>query len=263
MRKSLSGLFGIKKSNYKNLPKELHEYSYFIPDSGNCIMVIPEIFRNKAYSSGKFDDYEIGVPTKYVLEKGYEISDGYVFCDVPYDDTFGVITDDKYEDWDQSGIIEEHVPDFITASPEEIEKAFSELAKHIATLKDPTALPEAEKEKLIAKLKKRFNLFSGDVYVTDICAARTVSKKESKIMKDFERRTGATVYHIITDIMGMTYFLYVPATRGALQAQINTWGNCGNDWMYAYCYNEMTPAYSECGPIHVRKLVNNCLMKVG
>ena len=104
-------------------------------------------------------------------------------------------------------------------------------------------------------------MFLGDVYVTDICTPRTVSDQEKIFMDKFERKTGATVYHIIKDFWGLTYFLYVPATKGELTVQINLWNIWGKDYMYAYCYNETEPSYSECEPILVKKIIHHGLLK--
>lgn len=257
MRKSLVGLLGVAKDNYKGLPEELKEFNYYIPDGGNSIMVIPESFRSQAYASGRLDAYEVGIPVKYVLEKGYTVENGYVFCDVPYDNKVGAIVDEKYEEWDQSNIEDDLNPLFNFEESDLYKKCMESFAK----LNDETPLTKEEIQKIIEERFKLLDLKPG-LYVTDICVAREISPAELEILKDFEKRTHAVVYHIIKDLMGMTCFLYVPYTKGELQAQINCSNNSGWDWQYAYCYNESIPEYSECGPIHVKKSYNNCLVRM-
>lgn len=99
MRNSLKDLIGVRKDSYKNLPQELKEFNYYIPDSGHVVMVIPLILYDEAEKSGCLDDYEVGIPCKYVLEKGYKIFNGHVLCEVPYDSTFGAVVDEKYNEY--------------------------------------------------------------------------------------------------------------------------------------------------------------------
>lgn len=92
----IGGMVDLNRS-YPGLPKELEPFSAYIMDSGLCVMCIPEKFRVQAGNNP--DDYEVGIPTKYVLTHQYGIENGYVFIDVPYDDALGVVVDEEYEQY--------------------------------------------------------------------------------------------------------------------------------------------------------------------
>jgi len=77
------------------LPVELNSHHYYISDSGHSIMCVLECHLAEAKIS-TMDDYEIPVPVKYVLEKGYRFIDRYVVVDAKYNLPFGLDIDDKY-----------------------------------------------------------------------------------------------------------------------------------------------------------------------
>ena len=77
------------------LPEKLKSYHYYISDSGHVIMCVLKAHLAKAQKSG-MDEYEIPVPAKYVLEKGYQFVDGYVIVDAEYNRTFGLEVNEKY-----------------------------------------------------------------------------------------------------------------------------------------------------------------------
>ena len=54
------------------LPPELEKFHYYFSHEGHVLMVIPRNYLKIALESGDLDDYEIQIPVKYVLEKGYE-----------------------------------------------------------------------------------------------------------------------------------------------------------------------------------------------
>jgi len=87
-----------RKIGYPGLPEELEEYSYYLSDSGYCLMCIPECFEEEAWP-GSQDGYELALPTRYVLEKGYRIRDGYLVVDVPYSDEMGAMVPDGYDEF--------------------------------------------------------------------------------------------------------------------------------------------------------------------
>lgn len=100
VRESLKDIaFMVKKDNYDGLPKELEEYNYYISDCGHSIMCIPKCLYNEAQESGYLFDYEVPFPCRYVLEKGYEIVDGHVICDAPYDSDIGLVIEGDYEEF--------------------------------------------------------------------------------------------------------------------------------------------------------------------
>lgn len=98
MRNSLEDIKNmVKKVEYKGLPEELEPYHYYISDTGHCIMCVLEMHLVEA--KGYMDDYEIPVPVKYVLEKGYRIVEGYIIIDAGYHITLGLDVDEKYTEY--------------------------------------------------------------------------------------------------------------------------------------------------------------------
>lgn len=100
MRKSLQDIaYMVHNKPYpKELPKKLKQYHYYIADSGHSIMCVLQMHLEEAKKTN-MDDYEIPVPVKYVLEKGYEIIDGYVIVDAAYNLDTGLIVDEKYSEY--------------------------------------------------------------------------------------------------------------------------------------------------------------------
>ena len=71
------------------LPPELEKFHYYFSHEGRVLMVIPRNYLKIALESGDLDDYEIQIPVKYVLEKGYEFVEGhldYIVGNFDYDD---------------------------------------------------------------------------------------------------------------------------------------------------------------------------------
>jgi len=99
LRKSLEDIAHmIQKRPYPGqMPEELRTYHYYILDSGHAIMCILEAHLEEA--NGNMDDYEVPVPVKYVLEKGYRFVDGYVVVEADYSMEVGLIVDDKYTEF--------------------------------------------------------------------------------------------------------------------------------------------------------------------
>jgi hypothetical protein len=96
MRKSLEDIkHMVKNIPYPGyLPEELKSFHYYISDSGHCIMCVLRCHLEEA--EGDMYMYEVPVPIKYVLEKGYEIVGEHVIVDAEYDEDLGLIVDDKY-----------------------------------------------------------------------------------------------------------------------------------------------------------------------
>ena len=72
-----------------DLPPELQKFHYYFSHEGHVLMVIPRNYLQTALESGDLDDYEIQIPVKYVLEKGYQFVDGhldYIVGNFDYDD---------------------------------------------------------------------------------------------------------------------------------------------------------------------------------
>lgn len=82
------------------LPKELEPFACYIPDSGNCILCIPECLLTEAKEDGDLNQFEVPVPYRYVLAKGYRMIENnqFVVCDVKYDNMMGVVVPPEYED---------------------------------------------------------------------------------------------------------------------------------------------------------------------
>lgn len=99
IRRSIEGLSGVRKDNYKNLPEELREFNYYFPDCGHSIMAIPECKLNEAIEDGDLDMFECPFPVKYVLQKGYRIYEKHVICEAEYHPAFGLIIDEKWDEF--------------------------------------------------------------------------------------------------------------------------------------------------------------------
>lgn len=71
------------------LPEELKPFHYYFAREGHVIMIIPRNYLDVALETGELDDYEIQIPVKYVLEKGYSFVEGhynYIVGNFDYDD---------------------------------------------------------------------------------------------------------------------------------------------------------------------------------
>jgi hypothetical protein len=99
MRKSLQDIAHMvrKRSYHGKLPDELGPYHYYLLDAGHSIMCVLECHLDEA--KGNMDNYEVPVPIKYVLEKGYRFVDGYVIVAATYDRNIGLDVDDKYYEY--------------------------------------------------------------------------------------------------------------------------------------------------------------------
>lgn len=141
--------------------------------------------------------------------------------------------------------------------PDLYEKALEGLA----ALEDNTEMSHEEME---TEVKKRRDLLGlGDtLYTAEGMIARSPSENELKEVESFENRSGAKVYHIIESLYGdKLCLLFIPRTKGDLQAQINTMHNCGDMWQYAYVINRENPAWSETGPIKLMRLPTGVVTK--
>jgi hypothetical protein len=80
------------------IPEELQKFHYYIADQGHCIVCVLQCHLDEARENG-MDDYEIPVPLKYVLEKGYEVEKGYVILNALYNSVFGVEIPEGYYEY--------------------------------------------------------------------------------------------------------------------------------------------------------------------
>ena len=99
MRKSLQSCqHTIKDIRYSNpLPGELKPYHVYLADCGHSILCV--LKTHLVSATGQMDEYEVPVPVKYVMERGYHMKDGYVIVEAEYDETLGLVVDDEYYEW--------------------------------------------------------------------------------------------------------------------------------------------------------------------
>lgn len=84
-------------NRYPGLNSELYKWYEYLPDAGHCINVVPLCFQRVA--TGNEKDYQVPVPVKYVLKTGYTVVNGYVFCEVQYDESLGAIIPEEFEEF--------------------------------------------------------------------------------------------------------------------------------------------------------------------
>lgn len=99
MRKSLLDIrHMIQFVPYKGLlPEELKPYHVYLIDSGHKIMCVLEKHLEVAQEKG-MDLYELSLPVKYVIEKGYRFVDGYVVVvDAEFNGRYLVVDERHYE----------------------------------------------------------------------------------------------------------------------------------------------------------------------
>ncbi len=99
IRRSIEGLSGVRKDYYKELPEQLRKFNYYFPDCGHSIMAIPECLLDEAIADGDLDMYECPFPVKYILEKGYRMYENHVVCEGKYDPIFGLMIDEKWNEF--------------------------------------------------------------------------------------------------------------------------------------------------------------------
>lgn len=58
------------------MPEELEKFRYCFAREGHVIMIIPQNYLEEAIRENDLDAYEIAIPVKFVLEKGYKFVDG-------------------------------------------------------------------------------------------------------------------------------------------------------------------------------------------
>jgi len=76
------------------LPEELKPFHYYFANDGHCLMVIPRNYLKQALEEDALDDYEIQLPVRFVLEKGYSFVEGhlnYIVGNFDYDDEEGKV----------------------------------------------------------------------------------------------------------------------------------------------------------------------------
>lgn len=102
MRKSLQDLspnFVRKVDDYPGLPEDLREYCYHLSDSGYVIMAVVKSLIDDMGDRWEPWELEVGIPVRYVLEKGWEKYEDYIIVDAPYDHNLGLVVDEKYSEY--------------------------------------------------------------------------------------------------------------------------------------------------------------------
>lgn len=102
MRKSLQDLnqnMIRKVDDYPDLPEELKELCYWIADSGYSIMAIPDAVIDEAWHAMDPERYEIPMPVKYVLEKGWKWFEGCIVVPCEYSHEIGALIDEQYNEY--------------------------------------------------------------------------------------------------------------------------------------------------------------------
>ncbi|MDD6255807.1 MAG: hypothetical protein PUA82_07405 [Eubacteriales bacterium] len=71
-----------------DLPEDLKPFHYCFAREGHILMIIPRNYLQEAFDENDLDAYEIAIPVKYVLEKGYDHVEGhedYIVGNFDYD----------------------------------------------------------------------------------------------------------------------------------------------------------------------------------
>lgn len=101
MRKSLQDIAHIvRQIPYPSqLPDEIKHLHCYIADSGHCILAVPESLLAEAKEDPEL--YEVPLPVKYVISKGWRTLPGTdcITVDVSYDEFLGAVVPDGFEEW--------------------------------------------------------------------------------------------------------------------------------------------------------------------
>lgn len=76
------------------LPGELAPYYCYTRDGGHSILVVIE---NEYKPGDEPEGYIVAAPVKTVLKYGYEVRDGRVWSQIPYDSDDGLLVDEDEE----------------------------------------------------------------------------------------------------------------------------------------------------------------------
>lgn len=100
MRKSLEGIKHMVKivSYPSEIPEDINSHHVYLLDAGHSILCVLTMHLREAMK-GDLNNYEVPVPVKYVLEKGYLINGDYIIVNVPYDPALGLDVPDEYYEY--------------------------------------------------------------------------------------------------------------------------------------------------------------------
>ena len=82
---------------YAGLPAELEAFYAYLDGAGHTLYAIPESLR--AEMAGDAADNQVPLPARFVLERGYRLENGLLFCDVEYDPQFGALVPEGYDEY--------------------------------------------------------------------------------------------------------------------------------------------------------------------
>jgi hypothetical protein len=100
------------------LPKDLEKHHVYYVDSGHSIVCVLESHLDQAQKTD-MKMYEVPVPVKYVVKKGYRFVNDHVVVDAPYDEFLGLVIDEKYRDYSLHGTIDSHKTESSNDLPEQ------------------------------------------------------------------------------------------------------------------------------------------------
>lgn len=102
LRKSLQDVaFMVQDIPYpRPLPAEIAHLHAYVIDGGHCILAVPTVFDKLAAERGA-ELYEVPLPVKYVLAKGWKPFEGTdsILVDVPYDEDLGAMVPAGYDEF--------------------------------------------------------------------------------------------------------------------------------------------------------------------
>lgn len=80
------------------LPAEVEPWYCYTTDGGHCLFVVvtslaEEASRQPVGAADLAFEAMVPAPVKAVLRAGYEVRDGRIWCDLPYDPDLGLVTD--------------------------------------------------------------------------------------------------------------------------------------------------------------------------
>lgn len=79
---------------HAELPPELARWHVFVPDGGHSIVILLSEQQYPRRAASDLADYTVPAPVKSVLRQGWTTHPhGYVLCDLPYDQSLGLVTD--------------------------------------------------------------------------------------------------------------------------------------------------------------------------
>ena len=89
INQALGGYLITGKRYPRPLPDDLAPWYCYTADSGHSIVVVA----SQVQAGQPLADFLVPAPVKAVLAAGYTLRDGYVWCDLPYDATLGLVTE--------------------------------------------------------------------------------------------------------------------------------------------------------------------------